>query len=78
MIKKNDKKEKPEQAAGLAICVPCLSADHILGVARDCPNGEAFAMRIVPAPMAHDAMVSLATAEDRLGELESRWCEVAA
>ncbi|GAM02120.1 glycosyltransferase [Sphingomonas parapaucimobilis] len=55
-----------------------LSADHILGVARDCPNGEAFAMRIVPAPMAHDAMVSLATAEDRLGELESRWCEVAA
>ncbi|KQO53022.1 glycosyltransferase [Sphingomonas sp. Leaf257] len=55
-----------------------LTADHVLGVARDCPNGEAFAMRIVPAPAVHDAMVSLTAAEDILGELESRWCEVAA
>ena len=27
-----------------------LSADHLLGVARDCPNSEAFAMRVVPVP----------------------------
>lgn len=55
-----------------------LTADHVLGVARDCPNGEAFAMRIVPAPTPHAVMVSLAAAEDILCELESQWCEVAA
>lgn len=27
-----------------------LDADHLLGVARDCPNAEAFAMRVVPVP----------------------------
>ncbi len=35
-------------------------------------------MRIVPAPMRQDVMVSLAAAEDILRELESQWCEVAA
>lgn len=55
-----------------------LSADHVLGVARDCPNAEAFAMRIVPAPAVHSGQVSLPDAEDLLTELESRWCEIAA
>lgn len=27
-----------------------LDADHVLGVARDCPNAQAFAMRVVPVP----------------------------
>jgi hypothetical protein len=55
-----------------------LTADHILGVARDCPNAEAFAMRIVPAAPIHDGTVSLAEAEDLLTELESQWCGIAA
>lgn len=55
-----------------------LSADHVLGVARDCPNAEAFAMRIVPAPRADNEAVSLSDAEDILTSLESEWCEMAA
>jgi hypothetical protein len=48
-----------------------LTADHVLGVARDCPNAEAFAIRIVPAaPVAHGT-VSLAVAEDALLALEA-------
>lgn len=55
-----------------------LSADHILGVARDCPNGEAFAMRVVPAPPVDWGTVSLTEAEDILTALECRDREVAA
>lgn len=55
-----------------------LSADHVLGVARDCPNAEAFAMRIVPAPRTENEMVSLTEAEAILTILENEWCEIAA
>lgn len=55
-----------------------LSTDHVLGVARDCRNAEAFAMRIVPAPASHNELVSLATAEDLLNRLEDQRCEIAA
>ncbi len=54
-----------------------LGADHVLGVARDCPNAEAFAMRIVPAPPARPD-VTLAEAEEALAMLEADWCEAAA
>lgn len=55
-----------------------LSADHVLGVARDCPNAEAFAMRIVPAPPVDAGEVSLTEAEDILTKLENDRCEIAA
>ncbi len=55
-----------------------LTADHVLGVVRDCPNAEAFAMRIVPAAPIHNDMVSLDEAEDILTILENRCCEIAA
>lgn len=55
-----------------------LTADHVLGVARDCPNAEAFAMRVVPAPTVHDGLVSLEEAEDILTILEDQRCEIAA
>ncbi|MEK9209738.1 glycosyltransferase [Sphingomonas sp. 2378] len=55
-----------------------LTADHILGVARDCPNDEAFAMRVVPASPSHKAMISLCEAEDILTGLEIEWREMAA
>jgi len=55
-----------------------LSADHVLGVARDCTNAEAFAMRIVPAPPDGDRLIALNDAEDALSLLESEWCEAAA
>ncbi|TPG43296.1 glycosyltransferase [Sphingomonas koreensis] len=46
-----------------------LSNDHVLGVARECPNAEAFAMRIVPAPVAGMRAVALAVAEAELSFL---------
>jgi hypothetical protein len=55
-----------------------LTADHVLGVARDCPNAEAFAMRIVPASPIAPGVVSLAVAEEALAALEAGWREVAA
>lgn len=55
-----------------------LSGDHVLGVARDCRNAEAFAMRIVPAPPGAVRLVTLTEAEDTLATLESHRCEVAA
>lgn len=55
-----------------------LTADHVLGVARDCPNAEAFAMRIVPASPIAAGTVSLAVAEEALAVLEAGWREVAA
>jgi hypothetical protein len=48
-----------------------LTADHVLGVARDCPNAEAFAMRIVPACPTHRDPVPLGVAEIALAELEA-------
>lgn len=55
-----------------------LTGDHVLGVARDCPNGEAFAMRIVPsAPMA-EQLVTIERAEATLDELETATCKAAA
>lgn len=55
-----------------------LSADHVLGVARDCPNAEAFAMRIVPAAPGGERLVSLPEAEAALAVLEGRLCRGAA
>ena len=49
-----------------------LSADHILGVARDCPNAEAFGMRIVPAAPGGERLVPLTEAERILSTLERR------
>ncbi len=47
-----------------------LSGDHVLGVARECINAEAFAMRIVPAAVNHDALISLDRAEMMLSAVE--------
>ncbi|WP_348978397.1 glycosyltransferase [Sphingomonas silueang] len=55
-----------------------LSADHVLGVARDCANAEAFAMRIVPAAPTGIHMVPLVEAEAALDALERTGEEVAA
>lgn len=49
-----------------------LGADHVIGVARDCPNGEAFAMRIVPAAPEAGRLMPLAEAERILADLEGR------
>ncbi len=45
-----------------------LTPDHVVGVARDCPSAEAFAMRIVPAPPA-ERTVSLDQAEAALAAI---------
>ncbi len=47
-----------------------LKPDHILGVARDCPNAEAFAMRIAPTVPGGERRVSLGVAERALAALE--------
>ena len=54
-----------------------LSSDHVLGVARDCSNGEAFAMRIVPAAPTYREPVALDVAEAALADLEMNLCEAA-
>lgn len=46
-----------------------LTDDHVLGVARDCPNAEAFAMRVVPTPPAGMRRVPLAVAEAEVSVL---------
>lgn len=46
-----------------------LSTDHVRGVARDCPNGEALAMRIVPIAPHGMRQVSLSVAESALADL---------
>ena len=46
-----------------------LTLDHVLGVARDCLNGEAFALRIVPVPPGGVRNVALAVAEAELAAL---------
>ena len=43
-----------------------LTIDHVLGVARDCLNGEAFALRIVPVPPGGMRSVALSVAEAEL------------
>ncbi len=50
-----------------------LTPDHVLGVARDCPNAEAFAMRIVPTVPGGERHVPLQAAERVLASLESDW-----
>jgi hypothetical protein len=47
-----------------------LAEDHVAGVAADCPNGEAFAMRIVPVPPGGVRTVALPVAEAELAALE--------
>ena len=47
-----------------------LTADHVLGVGRDCPNAEAFAMRIVPAAPRSRELIPLAEAEAALAALQ--------
>ena len=69
----------PERTAAVRLGATIgLSADHVLGVARDCPNAEAFAMRIVPAAPGASAPVPLAEAERTLAALEQALLEVAA
>ncbi|MEJ8630705.1 hypothetical protein P0F65_14135 [Sphingomonas sp. I4] len=55
-----------------------LTPDHILGVARDCPNAQAFAMRVVPSSPGAGVLVTLSEAEALLTELEGQGCEIAA
>ncbi|MGN5374208.1 glycosyltransferase [Sphingomonas hankookensis] len=53
------------------------SPDHVLGVARDCPNAEAFAMRIVPVPPGGMRQVPFVTAEATLDALTAAVGEAA-
>ncbi|MBB4618825.1 glycosyltransferase [Sphingomonas abaci] len=48
-----------------------LTTDHLTGVARDAPNAEAFAMRVVPAPPGGMRHVPLTVAETALATLEA-------
>ncbi len=48
--------------AALAIAIG-LTTDHVVGVARDCRNAEAFAMCVVPAPPGGMRRIALAEAE---------------
>lgn len=47
-----------------------LTHDHVRGVARDCPNAEAFAMRVVPVPPGGMRVASLCLAEEALSGLQ--------
>lgn len=55
-----------------------LSADHVIGVARDCPNAEAFAMRVVPSAPGQVRMIAFDEAEQALAALEREMYEQAA
>lgn len=55
-----------------------LDGEHVLGVGRDCPNAEAFAMRIVPVAPGGERAVPLPEAEDALALLELDLVERAA
>lgn len=46
-----------------------LTCDHLVGVLRDSPNAEAFAMRVVPVPPGGMRRVTLAAAEAELAAL---------
>jgi hypothetical protein len=48
-----------------------LTIDHLVGVARDCPNAEAFAMRVVPTPPDGMRRVSLGIAEVELAAISA-------
>jgi hypothetical protein len=48
-----------------------LTCDHLLGVLRDSPNAEAFAMRVVPVPPGGMRRVTLAAAEAGLAALSA-------
>ena len=54
--------------ASLSVAIG-LTVDHLVGVARDCPNAEAFAMRVVPTPPGGMRQVSLRTAEVELAAI---------
>ncbi|MBY9064179.1 glycosyltransferase [Sphingomonas yunnanensis] len=58
-------------AGDLGVLTPAigLGADHLLGVARDCPNAEAFAMRVVPVGPEGMREVPLPLAERALAAL---------
>lgn len=60
--------DDPAVLARLAAALS-LSGDHVIGVARDCPNAEGFAMRIVPAPPHGVRQVPLHRAERALEAL---------
>lgn len=51
-----------------------LTLDHVRGVARDCPNAEAFAMRIVPVAPGGMRTVALPVAEAELASLAATRC----
>ena len=53
---------RPAARAALAAAIS-LTPNHVLGVARDCPNAEAFAMRVVPTVPGGERRVTLAAAE---------------
>lgn len=55
-----------------------LTADHAIGVARDCPNAEAFAMRIVPAAPDSPRSISLERAEVLLAMIDAERIDVLA
>lgn len=55
-----------------------IGVDHAIGVARDCPNGEAFAMRIVPIAPGGMRQISLDHAEVALRTLEADRFDVVA
>jgi hypothetical protein len=55
-----------------------LTGDHVLGVGRDCPNAEAFAMRIVPTAPHHQDLIPLVVAEQALIDMHPMPCEQAA
>ncbi|MET0375036.1 MAG: glycosyltransferase [Rhizorhabdus sp.] len=48
-----------------------LAPDHLVGVLRDSPNAEAFAMRVVPVPPGGMRRVTLAAAEAELATLSA-------
>lgn len=43
-----------------------LTQDHLVGVRRDSPNAEAFAMRVVPVPPGGIRLAGLEVAEAEL------------
>ncbi len=62
-------------AAGMPEAVAAqlrLSEAHLVGVARDCPNAQAFAMRVVPVPpggMRHIPLDRAETVISALGDV---------
>lgn len=51
-----------------------LTPDHLVGVLRDSPNAEAFAMRVVPVPPGGMRRVTLTVAEAQLARLFAGRC----